>query len=98
MAGKPGRAGPKSDKLWADAVHQAVKRYHEETTADGKKKKARYLNLLADNLVKAGMKGDITALKEIGDRLDGKAVQPTENKHEHQGEVKVQLINWKPDG
>lgn len=68
-------SGPKSDKIWADAIHMAVKRYHEEEDETGKVKKQRYLNLLADNLVQAGVKGDIQAIKEVGDRLDGKPAQ-----------------------
>lgn len=67
--------GPKSDKIWADAIRRAVSRCHEEKDAKGKVQKLRYLNLLADNLVKSGLKGDVAALKEIGDRLDGKATQ-----------------------
>lgn len=61
----------KSDKIWADAVRRAVKRY------DGKQKseQTRYLNLLADQLVKLALDGDTTAMKEIGDRLDGKPTQ-----------------------
>jgi len=70
--------GPKSDKIWADAVHKAVHEYHEEKDADGKVKKVRYINQLALNLVKAGAKGDIQAIKEIGDRLDGKPKQAVE--------------------
>lgn len=67
--------GPKSDKVWSDAIRKAVHNYHEEKDAAGKVKKVRYLNLLADNLVKAGAAGDIQAMKEIGDRLDGKPAQ-----------------------
>lgn len=37
---------------------------------------AQRLEALADKLVEKGLYGDIPALKEIGDRLDGKAVQP----------------------
>jgi len=67
--------GPKSDKIWSDAIRRAVHRYHEARDQNGKIVKERYLNLLADNLVEAGIKGDIAAVKEIGDRLDGKAHQ-----------------------
>jgi hypothetical protein len=33
------------------------------------------LNIIADNLVRAAVAGDINAMKEIGDRLDGKPKQ-----------------------
>lgn len=38
-------------------------------------KKGRKLQALADELVAAGLERDVTALKEIGDRLDGKPSQ-----------------------
>lgn len=68
MAGRP--KGAWSDKAWRDAIRVAVNEPH----AKGTKK----LRALADELVKAGMAGDISALKEIGDRLDGKATQTTD--------------------
>ena len=50
----------------------AVKR----ETKDGTKTKELYA--LADALVKKALGGDVAAMKEIGDRLDGKAVQGME--------------------
>lgn len=64
-------AGQKSDKLWRDAIHRAVKRVEK-----GDKSKTKRLELLADKLVACGLAGDVSALREIGDRLDGKSVQP----------------------
>jgi len=68
------KSGPKSDKLWADAVRLAAMR--EDFDADGKIRKR--LNILADNLLKSAISGDIQAIKEVGDRLDGKPKQATE--------------------
>lgn len=68
MAGKP--RGPKSDKLWSDAVRMAVLR---EDISNGQKIKR--LNIIADNLVRLAMEGDMQAIKEIGDRIDGKPKQ-----------------------
>jgi hypothetical protein len=70
MAGKPGRSGTNKgkDKIWSEAIRRAVLR----TTAD---KKTRRLDALADKLVSAGIDGDIPAIKEIGDRLEGKPTQ-----------------------
>ena len=42
---------------------------------DDKAKKVRALRLLARKLVSRGIEGDVSALKEIGDRLDGKPTQ-----------------------
>ena len=71
-------SGPKSDKIWADAIRKAVHDYHEEKDASGRVKKTRYLNKLAANLVQAGIAGDVQAIREIGDRLDGKPKQESE--------------------
>jgi hypothetical protein len=60
-------ARPKVDKIWADAIRRAVLRVD--------KQKRKHINILADRLVQAGIKGDISALREIGDRLDGRAHQ-----------------------
>ncbi len=47
----------------------------EEKTPDGKVKKTKALRLLARKLVQCGLAGDVSALRELGDRLDGKAMQ-----------------------
>jgi hypothetical protein len=67
MAAPKRTVGPKSDKIWRDAVMLAVKR-EDET---GKP----FLRKLADQLVKKAADGDVSALKEIGDRLDGRPAQ-----------------------
>jgi len=58
-----------SDKAWRDAIRVAVLR------AAADPKQGRKLNALADRLVDAGLEGDVAALKEIGDRLDGRVPQ-----------------------
>jgi len=68
MAAPKNNKGYKSDKQWRDAIQLAVHRI----ATDGKTK---HLDLLAMRLVKAGAEGDVSALKEIGDRLDGKPSQ-----------------------
>ena len=73
MAGRP-KGAENKDKQWREAIRKAV---HEIRTAgDGDKaRKIRALTLLARKLVDRAMEGDVGALKEIGDRLDGKATQ-----------------------
>lgn len=64
-SGNPG--GRPKDKPWADALRQAV--YRED--ADGK----RRLLKIADQCAAAAESGDMAAIREIGDRLDGKPAQ-----------------------
>jgi hypothetical protein len=60
--------GAKPDKLCRDALALALNR--EAKGADGKPTKR--LNLIADKLVRNAMGGDMTAIREIFDRIDGK--------------------------
>lgn len=68
MAAPKNPRGAKSDKIWRDAVMRAV---HREMEKGGSKR----LEMLADRLVAKALEGDVSALKEIGDRLDGKPTQ-----------------------
>lgn len=89
--------GPKSDKIWADAVRKAVHEYHEQADDAGKVKKTRKLSLLAKNLVDAGINGDMQAIKEIGDRLDGKNTTLNVNGNHtvhHQSESISETAEW----
>lgn len=67
-------AGRKGEKIWADAVRRAVSR-----RLDDEEGKPQKIERLADKLVDMALDGDTTALREIGDRLDGKATQATES-------------------
>lgn len=71
-------ADTKSDKEWAAAVRKAVHEYRTAPDENGKVKKIRYLNVLASQLVKSAAGGDMQAMKEVGDRLDGKPTQAVE--------------------
>jgi len=64
--------GGKPDKLMRDALHIALKR--EADAADGTRTKR--LQMVAEKLVDKAINGDVAAIKEIFDRMDGKAVQP----------------------
>ena len=54
----------KNNRLWANTLRRAVEQ------GDGEK-----IRRIADKLVDLAESGDIQAIKEIGDRLDGKAAQ-----------------------
>jgi hypothetical protein len=61
--------GPFVDKLWRDAVRKKAAEYAEGKA--GPKK----LDKVAEALFDAAMAGDVSAAKEIGDRMDGKVAQ-----------------------
>lgn len=67
QSGNPAGRGTE-DKLWRDAVRRAVKRQ----AASGK---GTQLEALADKLVACALEGDMSAMQEIGNRLDGKPTQ-----------------------
>ena len=68
MAAVVGKTSRKSDKLWRDALMVAVKRADD---GDPRTLLAR----AAEQCARAAANGDIAAMKEIGDRLDGKPAQ-----------------------
>jgi hypothetical protein len=56
-------------KVWAAAIHRALER---RKPAD---ERIKAIDELADKLIDQCFTGDMVAIKELGDRLDGKAVQ-----------------------
>jgi len=72
MAGRP--RGAWADKAWRDAL-RVVALLPEDDKRAGKTN----LEACAIALVRAGKSGDVSALKEIGDRLDGKTTLPVEH-------------------
>lgn len=69
-----GNKNATKNKVWYEALNRAL------LANDGQK-----LRALADKLIEEAEKGDVQALKEIGDRIDGKPSQPIE----HSGDVTV---------
>ena len=70
--------GVKPDKLMRDAIHLALKREAE----DGNGQRTKKLQLVADRLVEEAIKGNIHAIKEINERMDGKVPQGLANEGE----------------
>jgi len=54
-------------KIWTDAIKRALARRADD--------KGRDINRLADTLLDRCLEGDLSALKELGDRLEGKPAQ-----------------------
>lgn len=79
MAGNA-NSGSKRDKVWRDALMIAAKRTVEETQTLVNDPNAPVIAKAAGHLflVAIGEKPDVSAIKEIGDRLDGKAKQQVE--------------------
>lgn len=67
MAAPLRTVGPKSDKFWREAILRAVKRRN--------KGDIHAIDKLAERTVELGLAGDMSAIKEIGDRLDGRPHQ-----------------------
>lgn len=72
--GNPHPTGSKPDKLMRDAIIVALHRQAED--ANGKPTKK--LALVAAKLVEKAIDGDVAAIKEVADRVDGKSVQQTD--------------------
>jgi hypothetical protein len=83
----PSRGG-KPDKLWTDALRIAVM----ESAGDGDRRKLR---AMADKIVELALDGDIQAIKEIGDRLEGKPAQRTEIVGDDGGPVEFEDVSTK---
>lgn len=80
MAGVVGKSSRKSDKFWRDALMIATKRNEAETLELLADKGAPMIARAAARCVLAATAAepDIAAMKEIGDRLDGKPHQSVE--------------------
>ena len=69
MAGAPvGNQNAAKAKMWRSAIERAL-------DVRGAGDRLAALNALADKLLTKAEEGDMSALKELGDRLDGKAAQ-----------------------
>lgn len=64
MSAPLGNKNATKNRPWAEAVNRAL------LANDGQK-----LRALADKLIDRALEGDVSALKEIGDRVDGKPAQ-----------------------
>jgi hypothetical protein len=70
----------KNNRLWAETIKRAV------TQSD-----ADRLRRIAEALLSKAEEGDMSAIKEMGDRLDGKPAQAVEGTLEHSGNV---MFGW----
>lgn len=69
--GQPGNQNAARGRIWRDAILRALAKRSKKDQVDA-------LDDLAEKLLAAAEGGDLPALRELGDRLEGKAVQQTE--------------------
>jgi len=60
--------GSKTNKLWADALRKAALEFQEGT-------KTKRLELVAKSVLNKLISGDMSSLREFGERIDGKVPQ-----------------------
>lgn len=66
----------KENRLWGETIRRVV-------TQENSKR----LRAAAESLVAAAEEGDVGALRELGDRLDGKVAQPIEGEFDGKLEI-----------
>lgn len=71
MAAAKGNQYAVKAKRWEKAIENALRKRSKTDQLEA-------LDQVAESLVSLALSGDMAALKEIGDRLDGKAKQQTE--------------------
>ncbi len=74
---------------WAEALRQALAKFEDKDKAI---KRGEALERIAKVVVQKAIGGDKDAVKEIGDRLDGKPAQALEVSGPDGGAVKVEKI------
>lgn len=87
MAGAPqGNNNPEKGKRWKLAIEKALEKRGPDMV--------QALTLVADQLVQKATEGDISALRELGDRIDGKPAQAV-NLGDHEGNaLTIKLVQY----
>lgn len=74
MAAPAGNKNGENGKRWKMAIDEALALHGKD--------KADALKQVAEQLIIKAKTGDLAAIKELGDRIDGKSVQPMDIKGE----------------
>lgn len=90
MAAPIGNKNAGKNRIWSTAISQAIEK---RSKSEGKE----MLNKLADALIDKALDGDMTALKELGDRLEGKAMQGIELTGANGGAVLIKAAQLTDD-
>lgn len=81
----PGNQNAAKPKIWGEAIRRAIARRQEGDLSKG-------LDVLADKLVDAAAAGEVWALTEVGNRLDGKPPQAIIGGDEDDPAIKIQEV------
>jgi hypothetical protein len=73
---QPGNQNAAKQKVWSDALRKAIVQ-------------GDHLSKLADALILKALEGDVSAMKELGDRLEGKVTQQIEQTTQLTADVEV---------
>jgi hypothetical protein len=76
--GQPGNKNAVKNRPFADAINKAI------AQDDGKR-----LRKIAEALLTKASEGDVTAIKEFADRVDGKVIQGIEGQLDHSLTVEI---------
>jgi hypothetical protein len=79
--GQPGNTNATKNKVWIEALNRSI------AQDDGKR-----LRAAAEKLLDLAVEGNVPALKELGDRLDGKPAQAVTLSGDPENPVMVQEI------
>ncbi len=87
---RPAAKGRKPDKLMRDALILALMR----EAGDGESDAIKKLHVIAAKLVEKAMAGDIQAIKEVCDRVDGRPTQPAGEEEVAQTITRIERITF----
>lgn len=90
MAGNE-NSGRKQEKPFRDALLLAIK------DAEATKNSSRALRKIAERLLDEAANGNVQAIKEVADRLDGKVLQATSITGSNGSSLVVQLVKYADD-
>lgn len=68
---QPGNQNARKGRVWRDAINRALKKRERE--------QRKALDDLAEELLKQAEAGDLMALKELADRVEGRPEQPVKH-------------------
>lgn len=89
MSGAPlGNKNAAKPRIWHQAIMRALE-IHDKSRIDGKKE----IDALAEKLLELVRAGDLNALKEFGDRLDGKPAQAIVGGDSGDNPIRLLLVN-----